>query len=85
MRKADGTWRSAVNHHNQVVANVVRLRQALSTAEAKEAEAALEVAKTEAAKRKAAHALAHAEGVGQPDDVKNSASKPDHPPEAPFT
>eukprot|EP00959_Pyramimonas_sp_CCMP1952_P437435 9158603-Pyramimonas_sp.AAC.1 len=42
MRKADGAWRAATNHHNQVVSNVIRLRKALEAAENKEQAAALE-------------------------------------------
>ena len=63
MRQADGAWRAAVNRHTQVVNNVIKLRASLATSEAKESEAALEVARTEAIKKKAAEALAKAEGV----------------------
>eukprot|EP00959_Pyramimonas_sp_CCMP1952_P241657 5050964-Pyramimonas_sp.AAC.1 len=62
MKKADGAWRAASNRHTQLVANVLKLRENLRTAEAKEAEASLELARAEAIKKKAAAALAQAEG-----------------------
>eukprot|EP00959_Pyramimonas_sp_CCMP1952_P433130 9069817-Pyramimonas_sp.AAC.1 len=75
MKQADGVWRAAVNRHNQLVANVLKLRESLSAAEAKEAEAALAVAKAEAIKKKAATALAQAEGIGTTTEDKSVGAK----------
>ena len=63
VRKAARIWRAAVNRHNQLVANVLKLRDSLRAAEAKEDEAALAVAKAKSVKKKAATVLAQAEGI----------------------
>ncbi|CAK0792017.1 unnamed protein product, partial [Prorocentrum cordatum] len=64
LRRADGFLRDADHKHPQVIANVLRLRQSLFTAESKEADLAKQLAQAALGRKAAVATVTHAEGVG---------------------
>jgi len=70
LRRADGVFRDADHKRSQSVANVLRYRQMCEQAEHKEVETAKTLAQAVIARRAAAAAVGHAEGVGMPDNTK---------------